>query len=360
MVNRVFMTTLLSFTIASCGPNPIERASQDPWSTKQDSIQAMESGKAYRPPMVVHGDTVRDRAMSILNQAIGSDDPRSRANAIEALKYADKQSLSDAVRAGLVDENRGVRFVAVMMMGGAGLCDDTVLLEPILDDPSPSVQAAVLCTLYKCGQQVDLNPIGRMLNSDDPEQRGNAALVLGEMGNASAVSMIRHASRTTPSSIPTIRRRVINLQMAEALVKLGQEKDLEIVRAAIFSSLQEAEITALACQIAGRVNDVQILSTLESIAASPDRYPDEIRLVAASSIAQIDSEKVPSDIVLSFTSSEYPLLRAQSATTLGVEGNQVNLGPLALMLKDSDPNVQIAAAGAILRIDKGDSVAGVH
>ncbi len=359
MLNKLLILCV-TLVVASCGPKPIERASQDPWSTKHQSVQAMKSGKAYRPPMVVHGDTVRDRAISILNQAVKSDDSRSRANAIEALMHADKQSLSDAVRAGLVDENRGVRFVAVMMMGEAGLCENSVLLQPLLDDLSPSVQAAVLCTLYKCGQQVDLNPIAQMLNNDDPEQRGNAALVLGEMGNASAVSLIRHASRTTPSSIPTIRRRVINLQMAEALVKLGQEKDLEIIRAAIFSSLQEAEITALACQIAGRVNDVQILSTLEGIAISPDRYPDEIRLIAASSIAQIDASKVPTDIVLSFTSSEFPVLRAQSATALGIEGNQVNLGPLALMLKDSDPNVQIAAAGAILRIDKGDSVAGVH
>ena len=235
MLNKILM--LCGAIVAtSCGPKPIDRASQNPWSTKQDSVQAMESGKAYRPPMVVHGDTVRDRAMSILNQAVASDDPRSRANAIEALRHADSDSLSDAVRAGLVDENRGVRFVAVMMMGDAELCDNTVLLEPLLDDPSPSVRAAVLCTLYKCGQQVDLNPIGQMLNSSDPEQRGNAALVLGEMGNKSAVSLIRHASRTTPSSIPTIRRRVINLQMAEALVKLGQEKDLEITSVHAMSS----------------------------------------------------------------------------------------------------------------------------
>ncbi len=360
MFNRICIPSIISLLVVSCGPKPIERASQDPWSTKQNSIQAMENGKAYRPPMVVHGDTVHQRAMSVLEQAILSDDPRSRANAIEALRHGNRAALSDAVRAGLVDENRGVRFVAVMMIGEAKLCETSILLEPMLDDPSPSVRAAVLCALYKCGQQVDLNPISSMLNSDNPELRGNAALVLGEMGNESAVSLIRHASRTTPSSIPTIRRRVINLQMAEALVKLGQEKELEIIRAAIFSSLQEAEITALACQIAGRVSDVQILSTLESIASSPDRYPDEIRLIAASSIAQIDSEKVPTDIVLSFTTSEYPILRAQSATTLGIEGNQVNLGPLALMLKDSDPNVQIAAAGAILRIDKGDSVAGIH
>jgi len=63
---------------------------------------------------------------------------------------------------------------------------------------------------------------------------------------------------------------------------------------------------------------------------------------------------------LGFTSSEIAILRAQSAITLGIEGSQVNLGPLALMLDDFDPYVQIAAAGAVLRIDNSDSIAIMH
>ena len=106
--------------IMSCGPDPIERASGDPWSSKQQSIKSLNDiSGTPQPAMVVHGDTVRARAISILEQASVSPNPRLRANAIEALMYAPKTKLNKAVRAGLVDENLGVRFVAAMMVGEA-------------------------------------------------------------------------------------------------------------------------------------------------------------------------------------------------------------------------------------------------
>ena len=95
-------------------------------------------------------------------------------------------------------------------------------------------------------------------------------------------------------------------------MKLGEKNEIEVIRAAIFSSAQEAELTALACQIAGRIQDSQIISTLESIALTPNRYPDEIRLVAASAIAEINPDKVPTEIVLGFTSKEIRLIWVHS------------------------------------------------
>ena len=144
--------------------------------------------------------------------------------------------------------------------------------------------------------------------------------------------------------------------MAEALVLLGERDELEVIRAAIFSSSQEAEVTAIACQIAGRLRDVEVTSTLESITLTPQRYPDEIRLVAATALAEINPTRVPMEPVLRFTSSESANLRSQCATCLGVQGNQLNLGPLTLMMDDSDPIVQISAAGAVLRVNKPDSL----
>ena len=43
-------------------------------------------------------------------------------------------------------------------------------------------------------------------------------------------------------------------------MRLGAREELEVVRAAIFSSAEEAEATALACQIAGRLRDVDVAS----------------------------------------------------------------------------------------------------
>ena len=356
-MKKLQSSLIMVFGLVACGPDPISRASDSPWSTKEQSITTNDgTATIQRAPTLVDGNTVSAIALSILEDALESDSARLRANAIESLRYAPLPVLEKAVRAGLGDKNRGVRFVASMMVGEMNVCDLIPLLEPLLLDDSDSVKAAALCSMYKCGGRVDLNPLALMLDSEDPELRGNAAMILGLMGNPSAVQMIREASRTTPVTITPIRRRLINLQMAEALVNLGEREELEVIRAAIFSSIQEAEVTALACQIAGRLHDVEITSTLQGIAATPKRYPDEIRLVAATALAEIDPDRVPMDLVLRFTSNESANLRSQCATVLGAQGNQLSLGPLAILLKDIDPLVQIAAAGAVLRIDNGDSV----
>ena len=357
---KAVLSLMIGLALGSCGPDPIDRASEEPWSSKNQSVKTMDETATPIPaPMLVDGSTVQESALSILLQATKSSQPRLRANAIEALRYAPPNILESVVRESLVDENRGVRFVASMMIGEQRLCNLSLLLEPLLLDGSQSVQAAAMFSIYKCGGKVDLNPIAKMLNSVNPELRGNAAMILGQMGNASAKQMIRDALKTTPVSITPIRRRLINLQMAEALILLGEQEELEVVRAAIFSSSQESEVTAIACQIAGRLHDVEVTSTLESITLTPNRYPDEIRLIAATALAEINPSRMPMEPVLRFTSSDFASLRSQCATALGVQGNQLNLGPLTLMMEDSDPLVQISAAGAVLRINNPDSMANV-
>ena len=344
--------------VIACGPDPVKRASEAPWSSKNKSAMTMnEYSSSSNKPSLVDGDTVKHDALSRLLQNTESSDPRLRANAIEALKYSQENVLEKAVQLALGDENRGVRFVAAMMIGENKLCNLVMLLEPLLLDPSESVQIAALFSIYICGGQVDLNPIASLLQSPNPELRGNAAMVLGKMKNKSATYMIRDALKTPQETTTPIRRRLINLQMAEALVLLGERNEMEVIRAAIFSSVQEAEVTALACQIAGRLHDYEVVSTLESITMSPNRYPDEIRLVAATALAEIAPNRMPLDVVLQFSANQSASIRSQCATALGVQGNQLSLGPLALMLQDDDPFVQISAAGAILRIDNGDSMA---
>ena len=71
-----------------------------------------------------------------------------------------RTSLNRVVRVGLGDENRGVRFVASMMIGEQHLCDISLFLEPLLLDDSKSVQAAAMFSIHKVwGGSVDLNPI---------------------------------------------------------------------------------------------------------------------------------------------------------------------------------------------------------
>lgn len=365
--NYLYSLALGTFlALFACGPDPVTRASEEPWSSKQNSVRSLndEGLPPTRPQgaMAVHGDTVRASAMNILSEALASKNPFIRANAIESMRYAPREDLSYAVRIGLGDENRGVRFVSAMLIGESSLCNDAILLEPLMLDQSQSVQAAALFSMYRCGEQVNLNLLAEMLQSQDPELRGNAALILGRMGNPSAIPLIHAASHEVMDDILPIRRRLINLQLSEALVLLGERNELQVIRAAVYSAASEAEVTALACQILGRLHDVTVLPTLEGLASdsTPNRQPAEVQLVAATAVADIAPSRMPTELVLQFSSSQEPHLRAQCAVALGVQGNQLSLGPLALLLKDRDPLVQIAAAGAILRIDNTDSMVEVH
>ncbi len=358
---KIQLLSIFAISLVSCGPDPIKRASDTPWSSKNQSIKNMDDTNASaNKPMLVNKETVQETALALLQVSLDAKDSRLRANALESLRFAPPEILERAVQVGLGDSNRGVRFVAAMMIGEESLCDISILLEPLLLDESESVQAAAMLSIYKCGGKVDLNPIANMLRSDNPELRGNAAMIIGHLGNPSAIEMIRDALKITHDSITPIRRRLINLQMAEALILLGERNELEVVRASVFSSIQEAEVTALACQIAGNLHDVEVISTLEGITVTPDRYPDEIRLVAATALAQIAPSRMPLETVLRFSSSDLPNIRSQCATALGVQGNRLSLGPLALMLKDNDQLVQISAAGAVLRINNKDSLLVTH
>ena len=148
---KAVRSLMIGLALGSCGPDPIDRASEEPWSSKNQSVKTMDETATPIPaPMLVDGSTVQESALSILLQATKSSQPRLRANAIEALRYAPPNILESVVRESLVDENRGVRFVASMMIGEQRLCNLSLLLEPLLLDGSQSVQAA------ECSQSINV------------------------------------------------------------------------------------------------------------------------------------------------------------------------------------------------------------
>ena len=161
------------------------------------------------------GVTPRQVAIEILMNSSRSQWPQMRANAMEAL-IPDPRRLRGEVVAGLVDENRGVRFVALMSMYEAKLCELIPMAEDLLEDPSDSVRAAAILALRTCGHPVDPSPLARMAGSDDPEVRANAFVILGLLGNPSAEVVIRNALGTSMGLVNPSRARIVELQGAAA------------------------------------------------------------------------------------------------------------------------------------------------
>lgn len=316
-----------------------------PSASAHDWTIAANSDVAYVP------DDLRQTAIEVLLWARETDAAVLRANAIEALAFAPKH-LEETVQRGLVDDNRGVRFAAAMAVGRHELKNIAHMLEPLIRDDSPSVQAAAIYGLRANGLEADLNPLGQLIFSNSPEVRGNTAMVLGELGVRSSVDLMRAAASTGMSRIHPVRVRLVELQMAEAMVKLGEEEAIEAIRAALYAPTEQGEVMALACQICGTLRDEQALSRLMQIALGEGqlRQPAEVRMVAAMALAQIGLGRAPVEVPLEYIDHAEATIRAQASYTLGFMPVQAAVQALPDMLRDESGLVQVAAAGAVLRI----------
>jgi len=360
MCGAVFASLPVLASLGGCeapqtaGPGPVI-ATNEKWSSKEQSVvMGSVGGARLNVPDEVGSLTdqaLREAAIGILVEAAESEYPLLRANAIEGLRHA-PSVVEPIARGALSDENRGVRFVSAMTIGMLRLDGSSHLLEPMLLDPSDSVRAAAMYGLKRCGHKVDLNPLAAMLHSDDPEVKANAALVLGELGDRSAAPMVQGAVGESLHKVSTVRRRIVELQLAETLVRLGKMQEMEVIRAALFTTAEQGEITALACLICGRLRDDSALGTLIALATrtGPGQQPAEVRMAAALAAAEIDPNNPQVNVPMEFVASTRPEHRAQAAMTLGKVRHPAVVGQLRHLLSDPDPMVQVAAAAAILEL----------
>jgi HEAT repeat protein len=304
---------------------------------------------------------LRERAIGVLVDAASGPSPEVQANALEALVPAPARLEPLAVSA-LSSDNFGVRAVAAAAVGRARLNALAPNLEPLTRDSSPMVRASALYALERCGKLVDLTPLAVMLQDDSPRVRAQAAFLLGELGNTSAVLMLQEvAAEPDPRASPA-QIRAMQLQIAEARVKLGDLDALQEIRAALYpAKSDDLEATALAAQIVGQVRDHVSINQLIALTSMRDDVnklmPPEVRLAAAGALARMGKPQ-GSYIAIEYRTSTTATLRAQAAYVFGATGQAANLSYLDVMLGDPSWLVRVSAANGILRICESGAVGG--
>lgn len=296
---------------------------------------------------------LREKAVDLLSRAAQSGTPEFRANAIEALIAAPGR-LKPMLPLAFRDDNLGVRTVAALAAGRVDARETIPHIRPLLSDPSPFVRAAAMYALLKMGESADLTPLANMLRSDDPRLRAHTAFVLGELGNRSAVGLLREAAGSSMNRLDPVQSRILQLQFAEALVKLGANDAIHEIRAALLpSNAEDMEPAVLACQILGQVRDEPCAYQLAALTMwredQKTLYPPEMRLAAAAALAKIGNTR-GSFIAEEYHASTFPVQRAQAAMVFGETRQQANLARLSMMIQDPDPLVRIAAAAGVLKI----------
>ena len=318
--------------------------------------------------------TVRESAIQALEAFAFDARAEFRANAIEALQRAPRR-VEPIARAALTDANPGVRFAAAMTIGRLRLGESAAFVEPLLADREARVRMAAIYALARIGAPVDRTALGVWLMQGDAATRAQAAFVLGELGDDTAAPMLRDIARPpTPRPAeaqelppsgrpPTIGETILRLQVAEALVKLGDDEMRSVMHSALYPKQRDDfEAAVLAAQILGELRDRSAITQLiELVERTPPGTgvggdarelvfvnPPELRLAAATALAKI-GHRDGVYVADSYVRDPEAVLRAQTAFLYGHGGTALDLAKLEyLMVHDEAEVVRLAAATGIL------------
>jgi HEAT repeat protein len=338
---------------STSGPIPIPTQPATPGTA---GASTGPSAGPAAPTKQVGVSEAREQAIGIVENFARGDDPLLRANAMEAAGFAPKR-LGNAIRTGLTDSSVGVRSVAALAAGKAQMKELREQVLPLTRDSAPFVRASAICSMAKFGQSVDQTVLAEMLlKGSTPNVSQHAAYVLGEIRNPTALPLLHNAFAVRVGELPPAQQRVFQLQLTEAMVKVGDDSQRPALRAALYPSQpEEFELAALAAQALGETADRDAVGQLMALIQYRDRagqvYPPEMRLASAGSLAMMGVESAVTTAD-EFATSKEPGLRAQAAHVYGRLRPQTSLAKLAALMDDPDPGVRLAAAAGVLRQNK--------
>lgn len=318
----------------------------------------------------------RDQAVQVIIQASQSQDPFHRANAIEAARHVPDR-LMPMIRLALDDDAHVVRFTALTIVGQTRARDFAPLAERVEEDCKTqlralykklkdegyrlsandravirtelgyiqSVQGAALFAQRMCGKKTDISFLADMLVSSNPSVRGNAAMLLGHMDDKSALPMLKELSKKPMSRQAGESVVLTNVQVAEAILRLGDEQALDAIRAAAYSKFHEVRVVAITTL--GEQGDRRMNPAFREILAE-ERNNLELRLAAAYALT-FSGDYLGENVVMEAAKGAQPLHRSLAARALGRIPTPEAAKELVSLLNDPNRQVQLAAAAAIAK-----------
>jgi len=301
-------------------------------------------------------------AKTALLQSADSPDAVTRVHAIEALAGTLGNSEGAVYREALRDENPALRYAAAMAIGdtryAAALDDLLAMAKQGAGERDKRVYCAVIYALYRLGNDESCRDLAGLLFDKEPEVRMDAAMVMGRIGEPSAMGPLK-------TVLTNEQNDGVKLQIVESLALLGDSRSAELLEAytkGYFLDLRLAAVPALARSGSPRAG--QVLRELTA-----PRNPARVRVAAAGELARMGAA-AEADYELckeALLDTETMLRESSKRSRRNVDNNASSLKRLAAMslgwmkrdtavnilhplLTGSDEGVRAAAAMSILRL----------
>ncbi len=312
-------------------------------------------------------------ARSTLLQAADSDDAFTRSHAIEALTTTMGSKSGGIFTEALNDTSPAVRFAAAMAIGDVKHAPARQRLlsmaVPEKGEPDKRVWCAVIYALYQLDDETYTGELGRLLLDREQEVRANAAMVMGKMGEPSAVGPLKMVLEDEQVA-------AVRLQITESLAQLGDEKSRLLLEAYTKTQFIEDRLIAIPAMV--KVRSPRAKSIYHELISS-SRQPPRVKVAAAGALAQLgevdetgyllclDSLRYPETVMQKYFGPsrkikpiEITSLRRLAAMSLGDVGKREPVDSLQAFLNAEDGGVRVASAMAIIKIlsDEQDDLPG--
>jgi HEAT repeat protein len=335
------VVAMFAFALAGC-PHP----------HKSDNQGFLPGPPAPPPPYPQAVNMPIDPALQLaakneIDSAVNSNDELIRAHAIETLKDSKLPETEAMVLRSLGDPSRLVRKAAAYSAGELQFKSALGRLTPLLDaekgaSPAEAAYAlqermAAIFALHRMGNTTYSHELEKTATDNRPAIRGETAFIFGRLGDKSAIPLLLEMLHSDADYN-------VRLQAAEALWLLGdQEGENKLFEATISRYASDQMIAALAL---AEPRDSRVLGRIEAMYNSDHL---EIDLVCARATGMLGSDS-GYGIAMKGAQSNDPRQRSLAAMAFGGIGRTDAQPRLAKLLKDSDPDVRLAAAGALVEI----------
>jgi HEAT repeat protein len=296
------------------------------------------------------------KAVAYLQSQSRSPDPIVRANCIEALQSSRDPRVISIIEQGLHDDHWVVRAAAAMAAGKRKARITLPALETMAgNDPNHAVRVAAIYGLKRMDRPGRMSDLAGMLNSKDPSVRAYTALVLGLLGDASAIPLLE-----LHRNDPDIRVRT---ELTAALARLGDEQAQQVVVGWAVNRYAEDQYAAMTvcADLPLMVSESPLLLGLQPV---PPKLPEDLsaadremvrtlttrrQLVAARSLAKLRNGS-GSKVAIDNLQNPSPDLRALALLALGDMLTPAQVPGIEPALDDPDESVRRAAAAAIISV----------
>lgn len=281
---------------------------------------------------------LREDALEHIHAALRDPSAARRAQAVEALQRGVGREAADALLPMLNDPEPIVRFAAAMAVGGLQLRDayPDPLLRLVHPREDAQVRVGAIYALHRLHDTRFTQQLGELAQHSDENTRGSAVLALGLLDEPSAVKLLdqRRADRS-----PAVR-----MQAFEALWRHGDESARDSLISGMFSQYPDEELFCTLALAGGKQR--ALIPHLQPKLTSEYSY---VALAAARALGQLGNDD-GYGVALKGAESRDPRDRALAAFAFADIGRTDAQPTLKKLLRDRDPEVRLAAAGAILKL----------